>query len=329
MTDPRPLAIRGVSYATGNHDPAEVRRIMQAIRAELHCTAVMLIDSDLDALIDAARTALDEGLDVWVRPHLPDQRLPALLSHLRKAAVRAEELRQAYPDRVTLLVGSEFSLTSRGIVPGARTFIRLQLILRWGRHLNGRITRRLAQMLPKLLAVARESFEGPVTYSAAFWEVVDWTNFDIVGVSLYRFGPDHDGYEARVRSLVASTDKPVVVTEFGCGAQRGGDIRGPGSFRIVNWFASPPRIRAGHERDEATQAAYLTDLIDVYEAAGVRGCFVFTFVMPDFAHAPDPRYDLDMAGFGIVKVPSDDPSAWQPKLAYNAVAQRYDALGRR
>ncbi len=302
---------------------------MRAIKEELHCTAVMLIDSDLDALIDAARTALEEGLDVWIRPHLPDQRLPALLSHLREAAVRAEELRKAHPNRVTLLVGSEFSLTSRGIVPGPRTFIRLQLILRWGRHLNGRITRRLARMLPKLVAAARENFAGPVSYSAAFWEVVDWSTFDVVGVSLYRFGTDHEGYESRVRSLVVSTDKPVVVTEFGCGAQRGGDVRGPGSFRIVNWFASPPRVRDGHERDEATQADYLTDLIGVYERTGVSGCFVFTFVMPDFPHTSDPQHDLDMAGFGIVKVPSDDPSSWHPKLAYHAVAERYDAIARR
>ena len=91
---------------------------MRAIKDELHCTTVMLIDSDLDALIDATRTALEEGLDVWVRPHLPDQRLPALLSHLRETAARAEELRQAFPSRVTLLVGSEFSLTSRGSSQG-------------------------------------------------------------------------------------------------------------------------------------------------------------------------------------------------------------------
>ncbi len=302
---------------------------MQAIKGELHCTTVMLIDSDLDALCGAARAALEEGLDVWVRPHLPDQRLPALLTHLREAAMRAEGLRQEHPGRVTLLVGSEFSLTSRGVVPGPRTFIRLQVILRWGRFLNDRITRRLAKMLPKLLAVARESFAGPVTYSAAFWEDVDWSDFDIVGVSLYRFGTDHAGYESRVRSLVASTDRPVVVTEFGCGAQRGGDVRGPGSFRIVNWFSSPPTVRVGHDRDETTQADYLTDLIDVYERNGVHGCFVFTFVMPDFPHDPDARYDLDMAGFGIVKVPSDDLASWEPKLAYTAVARRYAALAQR
>jgi hypothetical protein len=30
-----------------------------------------------------------------------------------------------------------------------------------------------------------------------------------------------------------------------------------------------------------------------------------------------------MAGFGIVKVPADDPTAWEPKLAFHAVAERY------
>ena len=227
---------------------------------------------------------------------------------MRETALRAEELRRAHPGRVTLLVGSEFSLTSRGVVPGPVTFLRLPLILRWGRHLEGRITRRLALMLPQLLAVARAHVAGPVAYSAAYWEVVDWIGFDLVGVALYRFGTDHEDHEGRVGSLVASVDKPVVITEFGCGAQCGGDVRGPGSFRVLNWFASLPRVRDGHVRDEPTQARYLTELVDVHDRAGVRGCFVFTFVMPDFPHSCDPQHDLDMAGFRIVKAPADDPS---------------------
>jgi hypothetical protein len=296
---------------------------MRTIKHELHCTAVMVMDSDVDTLVDACRIALEEDLDVWVRPHLPDQRPRALLDHLHRVAVQAEELRQSHPGRVTLMIGSEFSLTSRGIVPGPRTFVRLPLILRWGQFLRPRITRRLARLLPRMLAAAREHFTGPVTYAAAYWEDVDWSGFDLVGVNLYRFGTDHAAYAARVRHLVATSDVPVVVTEFGCGAQRDGDRRGPGSFRIVNWFATPPRVRDGHERDEATQATYLTDLVDLYDDAGVHGCFVFTFVMPDFPHDPDPQHDLDMAGFGIVKVPADDPTAWEPKLAFHAVAERY------
>jgi hypothetical protein len=122
---------------------------------------------------------------------------------------------------------------------------------------------------------------------------------------MYRFGDDPAGYERRLCALVAEAGKPVVVTEFGCSAHVGADRRGPGSFLVVNWFAQPPRIRDGHVRDEGVQAAYLAELIDLYADADVHGCFVFTFAMPDFPHHPDPRNDLDMAGFGVVKAQPD------------------------
>ena len=91
----------------------------------------------------------------------------------------------------------------------------------------------------------------------------------------------------------------------------------------MNWFAVPPRVRDGHVRDETTQAAYLAELVDLYAAHGVHGCFVFTFAMPDFPHHADPRQDLDMAGFGVVKVSPEDPSRWEPKEAFHEVARRY------
>ncbi len=124
---------------------------------------------------------------------------------------------------------------------------------------------------------------------AGGWATVDWSRFDLVGVNLYRSGTDQAAYARRVASLVRENDKPVVVTEFGCGAFAGAGQRGPGSFRIVNRFATPPGIRGDHPRDESTQARYLGELIELYAEAGVHGCFVFTFSMPDFPHREDPE----------------------------------------
>jgi hypothetical protein len=320
------LAVRGISYAVDGIPLESVRADLRVIREDLHCTTVMLIGTDPWGLADAARHALDAGLDVYVRPYLADARPPRLRAHLAGVAAAAEELRRRYPGRVTLLVGSEFSLSSRGMVPGRWVFLRLQVILRWRRLFDRRITRRLNALLADLLEVARREFAGPVTYAAAFWERVDWSGFDVAGVNLYRLGDDPVGYERRLRALVAEAGKPLVVTEFGCGAHVGADRRGPGSFLIVNWFAQPPRIRDGHVREEAVQAAYLAELIELYADAGVHGCFVFTFAMPDFPHHSDPRLDLDMAGFGVVAALPD--GGWTPKQAFGEVALRYARLER-
>ena len=316
------ITVRGVSYFTDGMPPERVRADLAAIRDDLHCNTVMLIGTDPQRQAEAARHALRVGLDVHIRPSLEDGRRADVLRHLATVAALAEELRAQHPGRVTLLVGSEFSLTSRGIVPGRWVFLRLQVILRFRRLLDRRITRRLNALLADALATARREFAGPVTYAAAYWEDVDWSAFDVVGVNLYRLGTDRDGYERRLRALVRDAGKPVVVTEFGCGAHVGADRRGPGSFLIVNWFATPPRVREGHVRDEGVQAAYLAELLDLYADAGVHGSFVFTYVMPDFPHHADPRQDLDMAGFGLVKVTSEAPGGVR-KRAFAEVARRY------
>ena len=321
------MEVKGISYVVGEVSADVVRHDLRAIREDLHCTTVMLMATDPQLQAEAAQHALDAGLDVYIRPYLPDRPRAAILEHLAVVAAAAEELRARHPGRVTLMVGSEFSLTSPGMVPGPRVFIRLQVLLRWRRVFDRRITRKLNALLAAALITARGGFHGPITYASAFWEHVDWSGFDLVGVNLYRFGTDPAAYARRLRALVRDAGKPVVITEFGCGAHRGADRRGPGSFRIVNWFADPPRVRDGHVREEQTQAAYLTELIDLYAAHGVHGCFVFTFAMRDFPHHADPRHDLDMAGFGVVKVPPADRSRWEPKAAFHAVAQRYRTTG--
>jgi hypothetical protein len=314
------LTVRGISYLVGEAHADDVRRDLEVIARDLHCTTVMLI-GDGKRLIDAARTALEIGLGVYIRPALSELLVPKLLAHLAAVAEAAEDLRRAHPDRVTLLVGSEFSHTVPGIVPGPRSFLRLKLIVRFHRVLRRRIDRRLHRLLTTAVTTARRRFGGPVTYSAAAWERVDWSLLDLVGVSLYRSGRNHATYADRLRALVRDHDKPVVVTEFGCGAFTGADQRGAGSFWIVNWFAAPPRIRGDHPRDEAVQAHYLGELIDQYAEESVHGCFVFTFAMPDFPRHDDPRLDLDKAGFGIVATTGD--GAYRPKEAFHEVARRY------
>lgn len=314
------LTDRGISYLVGESSTDDMRRDLEVIARDLHCTTVMLIGNG-KRLIDAARIALQAGLGVYIRPNVPELPQPKMLEHLETVAEAVETLRREHPNRVTLLVGSEFSHTMPGIVPGPRSFLRLKLIVRFHRVLRRRIDRRLHRLLTTAVTIARRHFGGPITYSAAGWEHVDWSLFDLVGASLYRSARNHSTYTDRLRTLVRDHDKPVVITEFGCGAFIGADRRGAGSFWIVNWFAAPPRIRGDHPRDEAVQARYLGELIDQYEAEGVHGCFVFTYAMPDFPRHDDPRLDLDRAGFGVMAV-SDD-GVRSPKVAFHEVARRY------
>ena len=317
------LQLRGISYTPASSTDA-VRRDLRAIADELHCTTVMLIGTDTALQMEAAEYALEIGLDVYIRPYVESRPRAELLAHLEATAIAAEGLRKRYPDRVTLLLGSEFSLTQRGMLPGRWIFLRVQVLVRWRRYFDRRITRKVNVLIRAALTVARREFHGPITYAAGYWEQVDWSGLDIVGVNLYRFGNDPTAYEKQLTKLVEESDKPVVITEFGCGSFIGADLRGPGSFLIVNWFASPPRVKDGFSRDEGTQAKYLEELITLYSGRGVHGCFVYTFSMADFPHNSDPQLDLDMAGFGVVKIPADDLTQWEPKSSFATVARLYD-----
>jgi hypothetical protein len=314
------VQLRGISYAV-DHAP-DPRRDLAVIRDELHCTTVLLYGAHIGRLRVAAVAARELGLDVWFQPRLQDQPQRKVLEHLEMAARSAEAVRAEHGG-VTFVAGCEHSLFTNGLIPGPHTFVRLKL-LRFMPRLQPRVTRKLDELLEEATTRARAHFHGPLTYAAAFWEHVDWSRFDVVGVNLYRFAGNAATYTQQLRAL-ADHGKPVVITEFGCCAHAGAEQTGPAGFLIVQWFRSPPRVSPGHVRDEAVQARYLRELLDVYEAEGIAGAFVFTFAMPDFPHRPDdPEHDLDMAGFGVVKVTGD---GWEPKAAFHALAARYATQG--
>ncbi|WP_188194707.1 CPBP family glutamic-type intramembrane protease [Nonomuraea sp. SYSU D8015] len=330
----RGLPVKGINYDVGtayhprhlsrptwNSD--EARDDIRVIGEELHCNAVTVFGSRLDRLADAAHHAARRGLHVWLQPRLPENGPTQTLEFLRQVSVLSEEIRRSYPVPVTLTVGCELSIFMRGIVPG-RTFGRRtrMLTFTWP-FLLQLYNRKLNRFLGEAAAVAREHFRGEVSYAAGSWEGVDWRPFDLVGVNLYRDSSNQGRYCADLR-LLQRHGKPVVITEFGCCAYDGADTKGASGDDIVDWRATPPRIKGSRTRNEQVQADYLGDLIETYATEGVRGAFVFEFSEPSYPHAPDRRHDLDLASYGIVKAGPGD--RWERKAAFHRVAGLYQSL---
>ena len=62
---------------------------------------------------------------------------------------------------------------------------------------------------------------------------------------------------------------------------------------------------------------------------GLYAALAYNFVTPDAPHRADPRHDLDLASYGIVKPiwkTARRPTAdwhWEPKEAFHALARHY------
>ncbi|MEV4179381.1 hypothetical protein [Nonomuraea sp. NPDC049709] len=331
------LARRGVNYDTGTNYLAGgglsrpvwrhdlVVEEIQAIRHHLRCNAIAIFGTRIDRIEQAAQIALEHGLEVWLQPRLVDGDQPRTLEHLAHAADVAETLRDL-SSRVVLNVGCELSIFSTGIVPGASHLERATRLASprfW--PMVPWYNRRLNSFLTEAAAVARSRFTGQLTYSAGLWERVDWKQFDIVGLDYYRLRYNRARYASTLRKFHRH-GKPVVITEFGSGSYRGAAHKGPTSHDIIDTSSPTPQLTGTYVRDERVQAGQLDELLGIYEAENVDGAFVFEFIEPYNPHASDPRHDLDMAGYGIVKVLPGDaqhPYRWEPKAAFHTIAARY------
>jgi hypothetical protein len=92
--------------------------------------------------------------------------------------------------------------------------------------------------------------------------------------------------------------------KVGCTTHRGAADLGGHGDSIVEWDdgGRPLRLRGSYTRDEAEQATYLRELLDVFTAEGIDTAIVNTFARYDLPHRGDPREDLDLASYGVVKV---------------------------
>ena len=326
------LGLRGINYDTGTRYIAEgssrelftledVERDMRAIAGELNCNSVAVYGTELDRIVAAAGIALAQGLHVSLQLRTVDNDRRGFLDAVAASAAAAAGLGS---ERVTVNIGCEASLFTRGFLPG-RTFMQRMRAFVWFWPFLPIVNMRLNRMLAEAARVARARFGGPITYSAGSWEKVDWTPFDLVGVNLYRDAENRETYTEDLRRLVA-TGKPVVITEFGCCTFKGAEERGGAGWLAVDYSREPPELQPGLVRSEETQARHIVEMLDLYAAEGVHGAYVYEFLASGNAYASEQRFDLDTASYGIVRPEREEGRtsiAWRPKQAFVAIAARY------
>ncbi|MFJ2861928.1 hypothetical protein [Kitasatospora sp. NPDC087314] len=322
--------VRNGSYSRTRFDPKEVERELRIIRDDLHCNAVRIMGGDPDRIELAAGYAADLGLEVWFSPYPLELAAEEMLALFADCAERAERLRRRGAE-VVFVAGAELSLMNPGFLPGDSTEERVALLGRpeLVREHVGAVSGRVNEFLGKAVATVREHFGGRVTYAAVPLERVDWAPFDLVSLDLYRSAEIADRFADGVRDLTAQ-GKPVAITEFGSAGYRGAGDRGALGLDIVEYAPEGPvRLNGSYERDEAGQADYLHELLEAFDTGGIDATFVFTFALYDHVHRPDgdPRDDLDLASYGIVKVYGDRrPGSvypdlpWDPKQAFTTLA---------
>jgi hypothetical protein len=340
------MRLKGITYDTGiisagtttrePFDPEVVQREMRIIRDDLNCNAVRVTGGVPKRLEIAARHAANAGLEVWFSPFTNELTVEEVLAVLADCAERAERLRQASAG-VVFVTGAELSLFTIGLLPGATSMDRIQALIRPTQDLREVILKMRAGMndlLGKAVALVRERFGGKITYASIHFEGVDWTPFDFIATDSYRTVEIAEHYPEGIRALVrqgkAAGGKPVAITEFGCATFHGAAALGARAGMIVEWDgARAGRLNGDYTRDEEEQAREIGELLDIYEGEGVDAVFLNTFASYHLPHRTSSRDDMDMAGFGIVKVfeagrgQSYPDMPWEPKAAFAAVAAYY------
>lgn len=338
------MRAKGINYDTGfisagtttrePFDPKIVKREMQIIHDDLHCTAVRITGGFPDRLEVAATYAAEAGLEIWFCPFTNNLTNEGLLELLADCAVRAERVRERGAE-VVFMTGSELSIMNSGFLPGDNLVDRMAQLadpLRLRTLIPG-IRARVNELLCKAVEVVRARFRGKVSYASLPIDGVDWTAFDFISTDAgYRMAERSARYRDDIRAFVAQgrkLGKPAAITEFGCASHRG--AAGTRGDSIIEWGegARPAQFKGEYSRDEEEQAREIGELLDIFEAEGIDSAFLYTFARYDLPHRSSPSEDFDLASYGVVKVlegrrgQAYPDMPWEPKAAFSALAARF------
>ncbi len=303
------------------------------IKNELHCNAIRISGLSLERIVQASTIALKHGLTVLFSPSLHYENQEKTFQYIINNAIAAEKLRLVFPNLV-FVVGCELSIFTGGFVKSTEVSQRMKEmfgfwsmiknILGVKRHYN----KKLNQFLLNVVNEVKIHFHGQITYASGPWEKVNWEIFDFISVDFYRASYNKSTYVQQLRNYTKS-GKPLCITEFGCCTYKGADEKGPMGWAIVDWSAKKPELKSVYTRDEETQSKYLMELLNIFADEKILGAFVFTFISNSYPYNDNPKYDLDMAAYGIVKkMPGNENKyymglPWVPKKSFFELAGFY------
>lgn len=350
---------RGVSYDVGSNfatgqgplsraswSTEQMLREIDAISSGLNANSVTVYGTELDRLTETTQAAVDRGLHVWLQPRIVDRPHDETIEHLAEAARIAESFRTQGAD-IRLSLGCAHYVMTPGMLPGDQYHQRMGTVFANADHEHHFLkqgdtdfdredsTRRLNEFLGRAAATARSIFGGELIYSAAWFEDVDWSIVDYVGLTYYfSHHPTGEGHAEEIGSY-RRWNKPIVISEYGSMAYDGAADRGLLAFDVVDRAAKPATVFDGYVRNETAQADYHQRMLRMFEDLGVHSVAMAEFIHPTHPHSTDPKYDLDIASMAITKTIRDDHFDWastyrfEPKEAFYAIAEYYANAGRR
>jgi len=357
------MQFKGINYDAGNRygivdsgrhiDIERLKGDLKFIK-DLNCNAIRMHGYHINKLILYSKEALKAGFTVWISPRLIDGNRQQTVEFVKKVAVEAELLRQEFEKKVYFIVGNELTLDSKAVFNAPKIGDRMK---EYSEN-SGAGHTTIINFVNTLATESRKIFRGPITYAALSTETVDWYQFDIVGVNLYKSGRNGETYETYNSKLLGylAHRKPVAITEFGICAYRGASIEGDISGNIVKYSLGGPKLPTNDElrklieknvideneradyltiligengranclnklKNENEQADYLEKLIQIYHNDGVFATFVFTFKDEQRKFSDIPTKNFDLGSYGIVKVVKNGKLV--PKKAYYFVRRLY------
>lgn len=333
--------IKGINYNAGIEydssstygnkiDLSALKKDLAMIK-ELNCNAIRMYGSHIGKLIHYSEEALKQGFEVWISPRFIDADGKQTVLFAIEAAKKAEALRKRYK-KVVFIVGNELFLDSKAIFNAPKIFNRGEFLQKYIKYtfaikikpdaemkkFLSFTDKALNNLLAKLCKEVRKHFHGSITYASLSWEKVEWKLFDIVSANLYKNQWNSAYYLDELRKLKAY-GKQVAITEFGVCAYKGASKLGGSAFDIVVY--PEKTIKEGIVRDEQEQADYIKELLELYAKEKIAAAFVFDFKEEWKTYSDNPKKDLDLSSYGIVKVMPDGKVV--PKKAFSIVKKLY------